>query len=144
MNEEQNNVIPMEINQARVNITIAGENGDLRDPIFFDASDVDIKTWVTEAVANGSVPGIPANRNADFTDFVVDRFAANAERPYNLVQVRPKTPFGVDRNGVLRWCASVEKEFSPREEIPRGDKAREVPETFLACAIRYLRALASE
>jgi hypothetical protein len=133
----------MDENQARLNITFGGNNGDLMDPVFFDATDGDIKTWATEAVANGSVPGIPADANADFTDFVVDRFTANAERPA-LIQLRPKTPFGVDRNGVLRWCASVEKEFSPREEIPRGDKAREVPETFLACAIRYLRALASE
>ena len=45
-------------------------------------------------MGNGSVPGIPADQGADFTDFVVDRFAANAERDYNLIQMRPKTPFG--------------------------------------------------
>jgi hypothetical protein len=79
---------------ARVNVTYAGENGDLPDPVHFDSTDGDIRMWVTEAVANGGVPGIPADPGADFTDFVVDRFAANAERPYNLIQVRPKTPFG--------------------------------------------------
>ena len=84
----------MDETQARVNITYKGENGDLPDPVFFDASDADVRTWVTEAVANGSIPGIPADANADFADFVVDRFSANAERDYNLVQVRPKTPFG--------------------------------------------------
>jgi len=94
MNEQHDNVIPMNDNQARVNVTFGGENGDLPDPVFFDASDADIKTWVTEAVVNGSIPGIPAARDADFTDFVVDRFAANAEQP-NRIFVRPKTPFGV-------------------------------------------------
>jgi len=84
----------MEANQARLNITYQGENGDLPDPVFFDSVDGDIKTWVTEAVTNGSVPGIPADPGADFTDFVVDRFASNDERTYNLIQVRPKVPFG--------------------------------------------------
>lgn len=79
---------------ARVNVTYAGENGDLPDPVHFDSPDSDVKAWVTEAVANGSIPGIPATLDADFGDFVVDRFAANEERPYNLIQIRPKTPFG--------------------------------------------------
>lgn len=84
----------MEDNQARVNITYSGENGDLPDPVFFDASDSDIKAWATEAVAAGSVPGIPANDNVDFADFIVDRFASNAEVAYNRLVLRPKTPFG--------------------------------------------------
>jgi hypothetical protein len=81
-------------NEARVNVTFGGSNGDLRDPVVFDATDGDVKTWVTEAVRNGSIPGIPADAGADFHDFVVDRFAANETRPYNLIQLRPKTPFG--------------------------------------------------
>jgi len=84
----------MENNEARVNITYGGNNGDLPDPVLFDSTDGDIKGWITEAVAGGSVPGIPADGNVDFTDFVVDRFSANAERDYNLIQIRPKTPFG--------------------------------------------------
>jgi hypothetical protein len=91
---EQNNVIALENNQARVNITYKGENGDLPDAVFFDATDGDIKTWVTEAVSHGNIPGIPSDATADFGDFVVDRFAPNAERPYPLIQIRPKTPFG--------------------------------------------------
>lgn len=86
--------IDIDNTQARVNITYKGENGDLPDPVFFDASDGDIKTWAAEAVRGGSIPGIPVDAAADFNDFVVDRFSANAERPYNLVQIRPKTPFG--------------------------------------------------
>lgn len=84
----------MEANEARVNITYKGENGDLPDPVLYDSTDGDIKGWVTEAVAGGSIPGIPADAGADFTDFVVDRFEANAERDYNYIQIRPKTPFG--------------------------------------------------
>lgn len=84
----------MEAYEARVNVTIGGKNGDLPDPVNYDANDGDIKQWVTEAVRNGGIPGIEANPNANFTDYVVDRFAANEVRDYNLIQIRPKTPFG--------------------------------------------------
>jgi hypothetical protein len=82
-------------NESRVNVTWAGQNGDLPDTVSSDASDGDIRQWVTEAVRTGHIPGIPADPSADFHDFVVDRFAANLQRPYNLLVVRPKTPFGV-------------------------------------------------
>lgn len=84
----------MEANQARLNITWNGQNGDLPDPVSYDAGDGDVRAWATEAVRNGGVPNIPADVNADFRDFVVDRFAATAETPYNRVFLRPKTPFG--------------------------------------------------
>ncbi len=84
----------IQVNEARVNITWAGQNGDLPDPVSFDATQGDVLQWVTEAVRNGDIPGIRADARADFHDFVVDRFAANEARPYNLIQVRPKTPFG--------------------------------------------------
>lgn len=79
--------------EARVNVTYAGQNGDLPDPVSFDANDGDIKQWLTEAISNGGIPGIPEVQ-ADLRDFVVDRFTATETRPYNLLQVRPKTPFG--------------------------------------------------
>jgi len=84
----------MEANEARLNITYGGQNADLADPVSFDAADGDIKTWAAEAIANGSVPGLAEDTDPDFTDFIVDRFASNAERDYNLIQLRPKTPFG--------------------------------------------------
>lgn len=84
----------MEANEARVNVTYGGSNGDLPDPVSFDAPDGDIRQWVTEAVRTGGVPGIGVNAGADFGDFVIDRFASTEARPYNLIQVRPKTPFG--------------------------------------------------
>lgn len=81
-------------NEARVNITWAGQNGDLPDPVSYDATDGDVRQWVTEAVRTGGVPGVTAAPYADFRDFVIDRFPASGARPYNLIQVRPKTPFG--------------------------------------------------
>ena len=90
-----NLIIP--VNEARVNITWAGQNGDLPDPVFFDATDGDIKNWASEAIRNGDVPGIRADANVDFTDFIVDRFGPNDARPYSLLQLRPKTPFGFNR-----------------------------------------------
>ena len=84
----------IQIHEARVNITWQGQNGDLPDPVSFDATDGDVLQWVTEAVRAGDVPGIHADRRAVFRDFVVDRYAANDARPFNLIQVRPKTPFG--------------------------------------------------
>jgi len=80
--------------EARVNITYKGENGDLPDTITFDATDADVKTWVTEAVRGGHVPGIAADPGANFRDFVVDRFTPTDARPFNLISIRPKTPFG--------------------------------------------------
>lgn len=79
---------------ARVNVTYAGQNGELPDPVFFDTPDGDVKGFISEAVRAGTIPGIPADPNADFTDFVVNRFAPTDDRPYNLIMLRPKTPFG--------------------------------------------------
>jgi hypothetical protein len=79
--------------EARLNVTYGGQNGDLVDPINFDANDVDIKRWATEAVRAGNIPGINADPNVNFTDFVVDRFSAKDDLP-NRVALRPKVPFG--------------------------------------------------
>jgi hypothetical protein len=81
--------------EARLNVTYAGSNGDLVDPINFDATDEDIRSWATEAVRAGNIPGIAADPNVDFSNFVIDRFTANDTRPYQLCQIRPKTPFGM-------------------------------------------------
>jgi hypothetical protein len=83
----------MEAFEAKVNITYKGQNGDLPDPVTFDATDGDIKTWVTEAI-RGGIPGVAADPNADFSDFVVDRFSADGDMP-NRLMIRPKTPFGL-------------------------------------------------
>jgi hypothetical protein len=84
----------MNDNEAMLNITYNGMNGDLRDPVHFDATDAEIKAWATEAVRNGDVVGIDADPNVDFTDFVVDRFAAKDDLPART-SLRPKTPFGL-------------------------------------------------
>lgn len=86
--------ITIQNNEARVNVTWAGQNGDMLDPVGYDSPPDHIKAWVQEAVRTGSVPGIRADAAASFQDFVVDRFPASAEVPYNRIHVRPKTPFG--------------------------------------------------
>lgn len=80
--------------EARLNVTFAGQNGDLPDPVAFDAPDADVKRWATEAVRNGGIPGIAANVGASFDDFVVDRFPATGDVTHNRLMLRPKTPFG--------------------------------------------------
>ena len=80
--------------EAKVIITYGGATGDLPSPMDYDASDADIRRWVTESIQTGSVAGIPADLNADISDFIIDRSPANEERPTPLVLVRPKTAFG--------------------------------------------------
>jgi hypothetical protein len=80
--------------EARVGVTYGGEYGELPDTVNFDATDGDIRAMIAEAVHTGGIPGIPAAPAADFRDYVLDRFASNDARPYNLIQIRPKTPFG--------------------------------------------------
>lgn len=80
-------------NEAKVNITIQGETGDLPQPVPFDATEADIKAWVAECVRAGGVPGIRA-QNTALHDYVVDRYSPTEDRSYYVIQVRPKTPFG--------------------------------------------------
>jgi hypothetical protein len=90
--ENNGDMVQFEPN-ARLNVTINGQNGDLPDPVSYDATDGDIKQIVTEAIHTGYIPGIDADANADLTDFVVDRFPASEDLPPRLM-VRPKVPFG--------------------------------------------------
>ncbi len=81
-------------NQARLNITWSGQNGDLLDPVPFDLPDATIRALASEAVRGGSVAGIRADANVDFGEFVVDRFGATDTVPFSRILLRPKTPFG--------------------------------------------------
>lgn len=92
------NVLPLNANiipdgYARLNITHGGNNGDLNDPIPVDMSDAEVLRIAEESIGNGSIAGIPAAR-IRLTDYIVDRFAPTEGRPYSLIQLRPKTPFG--------------------------------------------------
>jgi hypothetical protein len=99
--------------EARVNVTWQGQNGDLPDPVAYDSTEKDIRTWITEAVRTGGVPGIRADEAADFKDFMVERFNATEARPFNLIQIRPKTPFGCDHGKAWGLCkrTSCEQEW---------------------------------
>lgn len=93
MTNELVHVIPAHM--AKLNITYGGQQGDLPDPVSYDSSDADIKQWVSEALQGGNVPGIGHAPDPDLTDFVVDRFPAHPDVPFNRVSVRPKTAFGL-------------------------------------------------
>lgn len=84
----------IQAHEARLNITWNGQNGDLPDPVSFDAADGDLFMWAQEAVRNGDVPGIGGDQNADFHGFIVDRYPATNDVPYNRLMLRPKTAFG--------------------------------------------------
>jgi len=81
-------------NEARLNVTYGGQNGDLPDAVSIETTDGDIKTMATEAVAGGGIPGIPTDARADFGDFVVERYPPTEDRTHHLIQLRPKTEFG--------------------------------------------------
>jgi hypothetical protein len=84
----------LEAHEARVNITWAGENGELPDPVSYDATDGDLLQWAAEAIRGGSIPGITADPNVNLQDFIVEKYAAKGDLP-NRISIRPKTPFGV-------------------------------------------------
>ncbi len=81
-------------NQARLNVTWAGQNGDYPDPVSYDANDGDVRQFASEGIRTGYIPGIAGDATVDLKDFVVERFNATQEVPYNRIVVRPKTPFG--------------------------------------------------
>ena len=91
-------------NEARVNVTYAGQNNELPQPVFFQSSDGDVKTWITEALRAGSIPGLGVHANVDLRDYVVDRYPPTDGRPYNLIQVRPKTAYGIARQQMGGVC----------------------------------------
>jgi len=80
--------------EARLNITWGGQNGDLPDPVAFDADDETVLQWATEAIRGGAVPGVAADANPDLDGYIVDRFEAVEDVPYNRLVVRNKTAYG--------------------------------------------------
>jgi hypothetical protein len=88
--------VPQPEGMAKLTITYGGQQGDLPDHVSFESTDADLKQGATEAVRAGDVPGIDAHPDADFADFVIDRFRRNEAVPFNRLSLRPKTPFGLD------------------------------------------------
>ena len=55
------------IDQATLNVTWAGNNGDLPDAVSYDSSDADLKQVASEAIRTGYIPGVDADpRVVDF------------------------------------------------------------------------------
>lgn len=82
------------MHEAKLNVSIGGEQGDLDDPVNYDATDDEVRRWATEAIRAGNIRGISARSDADFTDYRVDRIDAKDGLP-NRLSLRPKTPYGV-------------------------------------------------
>jgi len=78
---------------ARLNVTYNGQQGDLPDEVPYDLSDAEVRRIAQEALTQG-IPGVTADPKADLRDFVVDRFPSREDVPYNRLSLRPKTPFG--------------------------------------------------
>ena len=79
---------------ARLNVTYAGQNGDLPDSVDFDTSDAALITMATEALQTGGIPGIDADASASLSGYQVERFPAKDDNPIHKVVLRPKTSFG--------------------------------------------------
>ena len=79
------------IKPVLVNITYAGQSGNLVTQLDVGMDDNSIRRICEEAVRGGEVPGVLGNipRNA-FANFVIDRFNG----PETRFVVRPKVPFG--------------------------------------------------
>ena len=93
MVDELARVIPP--HQARVNITYKRQYGELPDAVTFDATDGDVRGWVSEAIRTGGVPGIDADPAVRLNDYVIDRFPpVPGVREHNLIDIRPKVEFG--------------------------------------------------
>ncbi len=81
-------------NEALVNLTWAGSNYDIPDPVSVDITDDGIKAMLGEVIQAGSY-GISSDQDvAQLRNFMVERDPPNQTHPYNRIVVRPKTSFG--------------------------------------------------
>jgi len=81
-------------NEARMNLTWMGLNGDLVEPVPFHVHDAELLRIAERALRAGAVSGISKRRKASLAGFVVDRFPATGGVTHNRVFIRPSTPFG--------------------------------------------------
>lgn len=84
----------MKMHEARLNITWNGQNGELRESVYRDASDEELERFAAEAVRAGDVPGIARDPRVRFEGYVVDRLPPSDARPIPMIFLRPKTAFG--------------------------------------------------
>lgn len=132
---------PIRDDQARVNITWKGQNGDLPDPVHVDSTDGDVRQMVTEAV-RGGIPGIDADGTADFTNFVVDRFGPKDEVTYNRMMIRPKTEFGIEITDMTD--GELKNEFGDLSENAKRMTSNEKEAFTTLCKDGYSRDLVFE
>lgn len=117
-------VVTIQDNEAQVNVTYAGQNGELPDPVFAETTDTDLKTMVTEALRAGSIPGVGAHPNADLHDFIVDRYPPSEARPWKYIQIRPKTAYGAQTptQTEVYWEAAGHLAGTKQPGLPAADQ----------------------
>lgn len=106
---------------ARVDVTYGGQQSELPDPVPLDFAEGDLKQAVTEALRAGDIPGLGSHPDADLTDYVVKRYPPHEQRPYNRIELRPKTPFGAKSNEIHQtvWAPDGAK-FTVKGSFPDG------------------------
>lgn len=129
----------IDANHAVVLVTYQRQTQELPQPVYIDSSDSDIKAWVAEAIENGDLEGITAAR-VDLTDFSVDRIAPTEHVPHNIIQVRPKTPFGTVTNEEVYQVLMTEDKLKIAEVLGCGV---DVAEHILTTGISIVEQMAS-
>lgn len=90
----------MEAHEAILNVTYKGQNGNLADPVNYQAGNGDVLAWAAEAIRTGGITSIKTDPNAVLEDYVVDRYDGDPTLPeadqghWNRLMARPKAPFG--------------------------------------------------
>jgi len=77
---------------AELLVTYSGVNATYPSQVDADSSNDSVMSFLREAAQAGELTGIPTN--ADFTDFVVERFPDTTNRGLSTIMVRPKVTFG--------------------------------------------------
>ena len=84
---------------ARLNITVNGQNGDYPDALRYDMTDGDVKQVATEAVRTGYIPGVTA-AEVNFNDFVVGALISGVAQKF--LETGEKRSFHITPTSLLR------------------------------------------
>lgn len=77
--------------QVTLEVTWNGQQGELPEPVPWEATELELKGMAWQALAEGRVRGVAADPSVDLEGFVVDWIEEDGMR---RIAVRPKTPFG--------------------------------------------------
>lgn len=107
-----------DIDQAKINFDWGGQNYDYPGFVRYASTPGEVLAWVTEAIRNGFA-GFTADPRADLTGFQVDHRGPTEQRPFNLIQVRPKTSFGATLENISDTIEFVTSHGDGQDERDR-------------------------